>query len=73
MFVFVNSETKTHRLYNWACGFSDDPPPKLTKEQKEAARRALTDIQENPTASFLCDINAVIAIAVTCFVIGFYG
>ena len=61
------------RVYNWICGFNTEPTPKLTKEEEADTRRKQTDIKENLFWSQVCDINAVIAIAATCFVIGFYA
>lgn len=60
-------------IYNKVCGFNKPPPPKLSDEEKAEMRRIMTNIHEDPTWSRICDINAVIAISVTCFIIGFYG
>lgn len=61
------------RMYNSFCGFNTTPPPKMTKEEEAEMKKQATDIKENPFWSKVCDINAVIAIAVTCFIIGFYA
>lgn len=61
------------KVYNFVCGVSDAKPPKLTKKEKEELRQKATSIEENKLWSKICDINAVIAIAVTCLIIGFYA
>ena len=65
--------SKSKRLFNKACGFSDTPTPKPTKEEKAAYKKSITTIEEDPYWSSVCDWNAVVAIAVTCFIIGFYA
>ena len=45
----------------------------MTKEEREEMEKKLTDIEEDPLWSQVCNINAVIAIAATCFIIGFYA
>jgi sodium/glucose cotransporter 9 len=70
----ITQESSTGRkVYNLLCGFSDKKAPKLSEEEKAQNRKDMTSLVENPTASKLCDINAVIAIGVTCFIIGFYA
>lgn len=65
--------SKGKKIYNSICGFNTEPPPKLTKEEEATMRKAQTNIDEDPFWSKVCDINAVIAISLTCFVIGFYA
>jgi sodium/glucose cotransporter 9 len=62
-----------NKWVNKICCFSGAPPEKETKEEKAEYRKTLTTIEEDPYWSRVCDINAVIAISVTCFIIGFYG
>lgn len=45
----------------------------MTKEQKEEAMKKSTNIEEDPLWARICDYNGVAAIAITCFVIGFYA
>jgi len=61
------------RTYNVVCGVSDIVPPKMTKEEKAAALMKSTNIEEDPLWAKISDYNAVGAIAITCFVIGFYA
>ena len=61
------------KIYNWICGYQDGPKEKMTEEQKAEFRKQLTNIEENPFWSQICDINAIIAVGLTCFIIGFYA
>ena len=61
------------KTYNVVCGVTDIVPTKLTKEEKHAAMMKMTNIEEDPLWAKICDYNAVTAIAITCFVIGFYA
>jgi sodium/glucose cotransporter 9 len=63
---------KFRRVYSLICG-SSPVPEKLTKEQKLQMALDMTSITENPFWSRVCDYNAVIAVGVTCFIIGFYA
>ena len=73
-FVLFSADYSCPRkAYNVACGVSDIIPAKLTKEEKAAAVMKATNIDEDPTWAKVCDYNAVAAIAITCFVIGFYA
>ena len=60
------------KAYSFMCGASP-VPQKLTKEQKLQMALDMTSITENPFWSRVCDYNAVIAVGVTCFIIGFYA
>jgi len=60
-------------VYNKVCGFNKPPVPKLSAEEAAALRVKMTDIHEDPLWSRVCDINAIVAISVTCFIIGFYA
>ena len=64
---------KARRVYNLICGVSDNQSPKMTKQQRETQKRELSSIDENPTWSRICDINAVVVLCVACFIIGFYA
>ena len=67
--VILLAVPKWKKVYNWACGFSESSQTKLTRAQKFE----MMDISENPFWSRVCDVNAVLAVAVTCFIIGFYA
>lgn len=61
------------KTYNFMCGVPVEPPKHMTKEQLKAQMDAMTSITENALWSRVCDYNAVIAIALTCLIIGFYA
>ena len=65
--------SRAKNIYNTVCGFNRPPPPRRSKEELAEIRRKLTDIDEDPFWEKVCDINAVIAVAITCFIIGFYA
>ena len=54
------------------CGSQDDKM-KLKKSEKIEQRLIMTSIVENPFWSKVCDVNAVIAVSLTCLIIGFYS
>lgn len=60
------------KAYSILCGVSDIVPPKMSKAEKAAQWLLATNIVEDPKWALVCDINGVIAIAATSFVIGFY-
>ena len=70
--LHVTAMGKFRRVYSLICG-SSPVPEKLTKEQKLQMALDMTSITENPFWSRVCDYNAVIAVGVTCFIIGFYA
>lgn len=61
------------KTYNFMCGVSVEPPKHQTKEQLKEQMDAMTNLTENAFWSRICDYNAVIAIALTCLIIGFYA
>jgi len=70
----ISSEELTmgQRIYNAACGFGESGP-KLTEEEAAEQRKIMTDISEDPLITQICDINGVLAVTLTCFIIGFYN
>ena len=62
-----------HAFYNWVCGQTDQPKPKLTNEEKKLIKQKLTDIEESPGASKLLDILAIVVSALTVFLLGFFA
>ena len=73
VFLCLLDETKCQRFYNFACGFSAVPAKKLDPKELKEHLRKMHDISENKTTSRLCDISAVVAVAATCAIIGFYA
>uniref|UniRef100_A0A674INP6 Solute carrier family 5 member 9 n=1 Tax=Terrapene triunguis TaxID=2587831 RepID=A0A674INP6_9SAUR len=60
-------------LYFWFCGISSSPGPTLTKEEKAVLERKLTSIVEKPLSKTLCNINAIILLAINVFLWGYFG
>ena len=69
--IFLPTETTSQKAYEWFCGSTSTI--KLTRAEKAEQLEQLTNIEENPFWSRVCDVNAIIAVALTCFIIGFYG
>ncbi|CAH1777913.1 unnamed protein product [Owenia fusiformis] len=66
--------SKARKVYNFICGIEpEQTKTKLSKEAAAAIRAEMTDIAETPFLSNIMNINAIIAIAVTCFLIGFFA
>uniref|UniRef100_A0A674IIY5 Solute carrier family 5 member 9 n=1 Tax=Terrapene triunguis TaxID=2587831 RepID=A0A674IIY5_9SAUR len=61
------------KLYFWFCGISSSPGPTLTKEEKAVLERKLTSIVEKPLSKTLCNINAIILLAINVFLWGYFG
>nr|XP_033772915.1 sodium/glucose cotransporter 4 isoform X2 [Geotrypetes seraphini] len=60
-------------LYYWFCGISRTPAPKLTKEEREILEIKLTSIEEKPKWRRICNINAIILLAINIFLWGYFG
>ena len=72
-YLYITDQTKCQQCYNFACGFSAPPAKKMSPEEMKEYLKKMHDISENKTVSRLCDISAVIAVAATCAIIGFYA
>lgn len=72
---FVTAEKKGigRILYNWVCGISDKPKPKITPEEKALIRKKMTSLDEDPYWSKIVNIVAIVAAVVTAFLLGFWG
>lgn len=62
-----------HIFYNWMCGQTDTPRPKLTHEEKVLIKQKMTDIEETPGASKLLNILALLVCVLTIFLLGFFA
>ncbi|XP_032659865.1 sodium/glucose cotransporter 4 isoform X1 [Chelonoidis abingdonii] len=78
----TDSESKEHgaasppcwrKLYFWFCGISSSPVPTLTKEEKAVLEKKLTSIVEKPLSKIVCNINAIILLAINVFLWGYFG
>ncbi|XP_039627829.1 sodium/glucose cotransporter 1-like [Polypterus senegalus] len=61
------------KFYNWFCGFSQDPTPTLSPEEKKAMEKKLTDTSEAPLWRNVVNVNGIILLTVAVFFHGFYG
>nr|XP_008114551.1 PREDICTED: sodium/glucose cotransporter 4 isoform X1 [Anolis carolinensis] len=61
------------KVYFWFCGISDTPKPTLTMEEEAALERKLTSIKEEPLWKALCNVNALVLLAINIFLWGYFG
>nr|XP_056723624.1 sodium/glucose cotransporter 4 isoform X1 [Euleptes europaea] len=61
------------KVYFWFCGISTTPKPTLTREEEAALERKLTSIKEEPLWKAICNINAIILLAINIFLWGYFG
>ncbi|KAM9194425.1 LOW QUALITY PROTEIN: solute carrier family 5 member 4-like [Dugong dugon] len=60
------------KAYDIFCGLQKKAP-KLTKEEKEALKKKLTDTSEKPLWKTIVNINAILLLAVVVFVHGYFA
>ncbi|XP_036612218.1 sodium/glucose cotransporter 4 [Trichosurus vulpecula] len=61
------------KFYFWFCGFSPTPTPILSPAEKAAMERKLTSIEETPLWRRVCNINAILLLAVNIFLWGYFA
>nr|XP_020643783.1 sodium/glucose cotransporter 4 [Pogona vitticeps] len=61
------------KLYFWFCGISTSPKPTLTREEEAALQKKLTSIEEKSLWKAVCNINAIILLAINIFLWGYFG
>ncbi|KAM3915767.1 sodium/glucose cotransporter 4 isoform 2-T2 [Leptodactylus fuscus] len=61
------------KLYFWFCGISTQPEARMSKEEEMKLKRKLTSIEEKPLWRNVCNINAVILLAINVFLWGYFG
>ncbi|BFZ24265.1 hypothetical protein BsWGS_27304 [Bradybaena similaris] len=64
---------KCRKIYNWMCGITDTPTPKLTLEEKILIKKKMTDIREDKTAKSLTTAAAIIVTTVGTFLLGYFN
>ncbi|KAG8436933.1 hypothetical protein GDO86_007857 [Hymenochirus boettgeri] len=69
----ASSHSWWKKLYFWFCGISTHPEVKLSHEEQMKLHRKLTSIEEKPFWKHFCSINAVILVAVSGFIWGYFG
>uniref|UniRef100_A0A8B9PIU6 Solute carrier family 5 member 9 n=1 Tax=Apteryx owenii TaxID=8824 RepID=A0A8B9PIU6_APTOW len=60
-------------LYFWFCGLSASPVPTLSQEERAALERKLTSIEEKPLWKNICNVNAILLLAINVFLWGYFG
>ncbi|NXA48362.1 SC5A9 protein, partial [Nothocercus julius] len=60
-------------LYFWFCGLSSSPVPTLSQEERAALQRKLTSIEEKPLWRNVCNVNAILLLAINVFLWGYFG
>nr|KAF6508126.1 solute carrier family 5 member 9 [Rousettus aegyptiacus] len=60
-------------LWGWFCGFSGGPEQALSPAEKAALEQKLTSIEEKPLWRRVCNINAVLLLAVNVFLWGYFA
>ncbi|XP_037683205.1 sodium/glucose cotransporter 4 isoform X2 [Choloepus didactylus] len=60
-------------LWNWFCGLSGVPEQALSQVEKDALEQKLTSIDEKPLWRNVCNINAVLLLAINIFLWGYFA
>ncbi|KAB0362281.1 hypothetical protein FD754_006437 [Muntiacus muntjak] len=60
-------------LWRWLCGLSGAPEQALSPAEKAALEQKLTSIAEEPLWRSVCNINAVVLLAVNVFLWGYFA
>ncbi|XP_077005860.1 sodium/glucose cotransporter 4 isoform X2 [Tamandua tetradactyla] len=60
-------------LWNWFCGLSGVPEQALSQAEKDALQQKLTNIDEKPLWRSICNINAVLLLAINIFLWGYFA
>nr|XP_015851993.1 sodium/glucose cotransporter 4 [Peromyscus maniculatus bairdii]XP_042128603.1 sodium/glucose cotransporter 4 [Peromyscus maniculatus bairdii] len=60
-------------LWSWFCGLSGAPQQVLSSAEKAALEQKLTNIEEEPLWRRVCNINAIILLAINIFLWGYFS
>ncbi|XP_012970277.1 sodium/glucose cotransporter 4 [Mesocricetus auratus] len=60
-------------LWSWFCGLSGAPQQALSAAEKAALEKKLTSIEEEPLWRHVCNINAIILLAINIFLWGYFA
>ncbi|XP_019512062.1 PREDICTED: sodium/glucose cotransporter 4 [Hipposideros armiger] len=60
-------------LWGWFCGLSGAPEQALSPAEKAALEQKLTSIEEKPLWRSVCNINAVLLLAINVFLWGYFA
>ncbi|NWS32784.1 SC5A9 protein, partial [Polioptila caerulea] len=59
-------------VYMWFCGLPTGPKPTLSPEERAAMEQRLTSIEEEPLWKTVCDVNAILLLAVSVFLWSYF-
>ncbi|XP_068098155.1 sodium/glucose cotransporter 4-like [Hyperolius riggenbachi] len=57
----------------WFCGISMQPEVKLSEEEQQKLQKKLTSIEEEPLWRNICNVNAIILLAINVFLWGYFA
>ncbi|XP_073936294.1 sodium/glucose cotransporter 4 isoform X1 [Castor canadensis] len=60
-------------LWGWLCGLSESPQQALSPAEKAALEKKLTSIKEEPIWRSVCNINAILLLAINIFLWGYFA
>ncbi|NXK32019.1 SC5A9 protein, partial [Piprites chloris] len=60
-------------VYLWFCGLSTSPTPTLSQEERAALEQRLTSIKEEPLWKTVCNVNAILLLAINIFLWAYFG
>ncbi|XP_004679035.2 PREDICTED: sodium/glucose cotransporter 4 isoform X2 [Condylura cristata] len=60
-------------LWGWFCGISGAPEPVLSPAEKAALQQKLTSIEEQPLWRTVCNLNALLLLAINIFLWGYFA
>ncbi|ERE82871.1 sodium/glucose cotransporter 4 [Cricetulus griseus] len=60
-------------LWSWFCGLSGSPQKAMSSAEQAALEKKLTSIEEEPLWRHVCNINAIILLAINIFLWGYFA
>ncbi|NWH31630.1 SC5A9 protein, partial [Chloropsis hardwickii] len=60
-------------VYMWFCGLPTGPTPTLSQEERAALEHRLTSTEEKPLWRAVCDISAILLMAINIFLWAYFG
>ncbi|XP_058992933.1 sodium/glucose cotransporter 4 isoform X2 [Mustela lutreola] len=60
-------------LWDWFCGLAGSPEPARSPEEMAARQRELTSIAEEPLWRTVCNVNAILLLALNIFLWGYFA